>query len=245
VFQYHAFVHRTTGDIFFHKYAVTFDYDNKQIGLGLPTNEATSCYKCSKDVIPAITLTTNINAGVPVNDGFREFLSTRPSPVPMDGVDRSKFAWTQPFSDGAFPPFDHSKCTTNQASTCSIPVTPSYIATPFKQPPWALTEQSYKYYWDNRPIDCVVSPWTTWSACSVSCGTGVQTQSRTVTQAAGKGGAACPVLTAEQVCTNAPCPGIDQCVETPCNHCIIIASFLLNLGKVCCSLLPTVCTGTH
>jgi hypothetical protein len=125
------------------------------------------------------------------------------------GTEMSKFAWTQPLSDGPFPPFDHSKCTSDQASKCSQRVSPSYIATTFKQPLWAnnvQTTRSYKYYWDTRPIDCIVTE-SPWSACSVSCGTGVQTKTRTVTQAAANGGAACPALTAQQVCTNAPCPG--------------------------------------
>jgi hypothetical protein len=95
------------------------------------------------------------------------------------------------------------------------------------------------------PVHCTVTAWTTWSACSVSCGGGTQQQTRTVTQAAANGGAACPILTNTQACNTQPCPGIDRCCETPCNHFIIIASVLINLSILCGSLPPTGCTGTH
>ena len=56
------------------------------------------------------------------------------------------------------------------------------------------------------PVDCVVSAWSAWSACSTSCGGGTQTQTRTVVTPASNGGAACPVLTNTQPCNTQACP---------------------------------------
>jgi len=55
-------------------------------------------------------------------------------------------------------------------------------------------------------VDCVVSAWGAFSACSVSCGGGKQQQSRKVTTAAANGGAACPELIRSQDCNSQPCP---------------------------------------
>ena len=55
------------------------------------------------------------------------------------------------------------------------------------------------------PIDCKVSKWTT-GKCSVSCGGGERTNTRTVTQKTAFGGAACPALAETVACATEGCP---------------------------------------
>ena len=47
------------------------------------------------------------------------------------------------------------------------------------------------------PINCAVTPWSAWSACS---STGSQTQTRTITTNPANGGTACPILIQAQSC---------------------------------------------
>eukprot|EP00042_Codosiga_hollandica_P042165 m.383963 g.383963 ORF g.383963 m.383963 type:complete len:692 (+) comp56261_c0_seq1:101-2176(+) len=57
------------------------------------------------------------------------------------------------------------------------------------------------------PVDCVVSAWSDFGACSHSCGpAGLQGRHRTVTTAPLNGGAACPSLVDHQPCNEFPCP---------------------------------------
>uniref|UniRef100_A0A0G4FVV8 VWFA domain-containing protein n=1 Tax=Chromera velia CCMP2878 TaxID=1169474 RepID=A0A0G4FVV8_9ALVE len=58
--------------------------------------------------------------------------------------------------------------------------------------------------------DCVVSDWKPASACSRSCGGGLQVLERVVLQAAEKEGAKCPVLSATVPCEQQDCPA--ECV---------------------------------
>ena len=46
-----------------------------------------------------------------------------------------------------------------------------------------------------QPINCVVSSWSDWTACSKPCGGGTQTRTRTITQQPANGGTQCPSLT--------------------------------------------------
>jgi len=55
------------------------------------------------------------------------------------------------------------------------------------------------------PTDCVTSDWSTWSACSKSCGGGTQTRTRTVTKPAANGGKDCGSLTETQPCNTQAC----------------------------------------
>ena len=55
------------------------------------------------------------------------------------------------------------------------------------------------------PVDCVVSSWGAWSACSASCGGGTQSQTRTIVTPAANGGAACPALSQSQACNTQAC----------------------------------------
>jgi len=55
------------------------------------------------------------------------------------------------------------------------------------------------------PVDCVVSDWGPYGACSASCGGGTQTRTRTITTPASNGGAACPALSQSQACNVQAC----------------------------------------
>jgi hypothetical protein len=67
------------------------------------------------------------------------------------------------------------------------------------------------------PVDCLVSPWSGWGACSKSCNTGMQVQERAVVRPTAFGGVACLPLSASQPCATHCCPGqkgfAGNCVE--------------------------------
>ena len=61
----------------------------------------------------------------------------------------------------------------------------------------------------NCPVDCEVSPWSDWSACSATCGSATRLRSRFVTKAAAFGGASCPpnrdgIITDTSSCDDVP-----------------------------------------
>ena len=57
------------------------------------------------------------------------------------------------------------------------------------------------------PVDCVVSDWSDWSACSETCGDGTKTRSLNITIHHDHGGKECPVNLTETVpCKVAACP---------------------------------------
>lgn len=56
------------------------------------------------------------------------------------------------------------------------------------------------------PVDCEVSAWSPWAACSNSCGDGVQKRTRTVQQKVLHGGKGCPDLEQTKQCNVKPCP---------------------------------------
>ncbi len=56
------------------------------------------------------------------------------------------------------------------------------------------------------PADCLVSSWGTFDTCTKTCGNGTHIRSRTITQSASHGGAACPTLSDVQPCTPHLCP---------------------------------------
>jgi len=55
------------------------------------------------------------------------------------------------------------------------------------------------------PVNCQVSGWSGFGACSASCGGGTQTQTRYITVNPANGGTACPVLSESQSCNTQPC----------------------------------------
>ena len=77
------------------------------------------------------------------------------------------------------------------------------------------------------PVDCQMSDWSTWDACSEECG-GTQERTRTVTTEPLYGGAACPALSESLACNTdpgTPCTGglcdgsgvCDKCAVVTCN----------------------------
>lgn len=57
------------------------------------------------------------------------------------------------------------------------------------------------------PQDCVVSPFSDWTLCSKTCGTGLQNRVRNVLAPPLFGGSACPNLTEFRTCQPGPCEG--------------------------------------
>jgi hypothetical protein len=55
-------------------------------------------------------------------------------------------------------------------------------------------------------VDCQVSAFSPFSACSAECGGGVHTATRTVTVPPNHRGAKCPALTLTVACNAQPCP---------------------------------------
>ena len=56
------------------------------------------------------------------------------------------------------------------------------------------------------PVHCDVSAWSTWTTCTLTCGGGAQTRSRSVVTHAEHGGYVCPSLEEVQQCNDSPCP---------------------------------------
>jgi hypothetical protein len=57
------------------------------------------------------------------------------------------------------------------------------------------------------PVDCELTPWTDWTECTLSCGEGSQTRTRTVVTPPSSGGKACGARHYEQTCVHyLPCP---------------------------------------
>ena len=81
------------------------------------------------------------------------------------------------------------------------------------------------------PVDCMVTQWRAWDACSVCCGGGHQARTREILAGPQAGGMACPMLYAERGCNTqacaacASCPagtfrvGCDGCSVGNCRNC--------------------------
>jgi hypothetical protein len=56
------------------------------------------------------------------------------------------------------------------------------------------------------PIDCVVTSWGSWEACTVSCGGGAQKRARLGVERPKYGGKVCPAASVSRMCNEQPCP---------------------------------------
>ena len=56
-------------------------------------------------------------------------------------------------------------------------------------------------------VDCVLSDWGDFGTCSVTCGGGTQTRTRSITTPVANGGAACGATSESQSCSTNGCPG--------------------------------------
>ena len=58
---------------------------------------------------------------------------------------------------------------------------------------------------DKCPIDCQVTDWSNWDACTAKCGGGYQWQRRQVLTKNSNNGKGCPVLSQKRLCNDSPC----------------------------------------
>ena len=56
------------------------------------------------------------------------------------------------------------------------------------------------------PVNCAVSSWGGFGACTKKCGSGAKTRRRTIRVKPAYGGAACPALSNSVACNKNPCP---------------------------------------
>ena len=81
----------------------------------------------------------------------------------------------------------------------------------------------------NQPVvNCVVTEWSAWSACSTTCGGGTQTSTRSITTAASNGGTACPALSQMKPCNSQACGYTDQLI--PFKQIALRQQWLTNYG---------------
>ena len=66
----------------------------------------------------------------------------------------------------------------------------------------------------NAPVDCVVSDWGDFSACSAACGGGTQTRTRSIVTLASCGGQGCPATVETQPCNAQACSSVGSCDAT-------------------------------
>lgn len=69
-------------------------------------------------------------------------------------------------------------------------------------------------------MDCVLTEWSEWSPCSVTCGAGSQTADREIVTAGEFGGQACPEgpYSLTQQCVNDDCTGMYTSYDITLSH---------------------------
>merc|ERR1711871_1102031 len=67
-------------------------------------------------------------------------------------------------------------------------------------------EQTTECNVQNCPVNCEVSPWGTWSLCTVTCGKGARWRERTITRISKWAGHVCPELKDLGECEERSCP---------------------------------------
>ena len=87
------------------------------------------------------------------------------------------------------------------------------------------------------PVDCIVSSYSTWDTCTVTCGSGTQSRTRLITQAVKYGGKACPALTDSEACHRGCCPGTFGSPGT-CSSCQI-GRFQAHYAEPYCLVCPS------
>jgi hypothetical protein len=72
------------------------------------------------------------------------------------------------------------------------------------------------------PTNCAMSQWSAWTSCSVECGGGVQTRSRSIVTPPSNGGALCGATADSRDCNTDACPavctGCTGSTSGPCKH---------------------------
>lgn len=101
------------------------------------------------------------------------------------------------------------------------------------------------------PVDCQVSNWSAWSACSATCGGGTQTRTRTVLVQPENGGQSCPALSETQACNTQNCSNVGNACQTsadcgggPCVDGICCSSACNVSCEACAKRLTGAADGT-
>lgn len=139
------------------------------------------------------------------NNWYSNYISTDPSySTNCKPVDCTVSDWSQ------YTPCDCDGNSTGKYTRTRNVITPPQNYGAKSCPPLSETLECT----DCAPLDCLVSEWGPWSACSaIGCTDGTMTRSRTVTRQNYNGGASCPPLTEQKTCTG-PC----DCVVSDWNE---------------------------